>query len=122
MGAFLGERPGRNGAGELVAQVAISFNKRTYRFECADADAERLGKIAGYLKDKLESLIREHGPVGDERLVLMAALMVTDELFEARADIDELLEDQTGTLKSLSQAVEEQRTGSASDLGRKSGT
>lgn len=121
MSAILGERPGRNGAGELVAQVAISFNKRTYRFECAEADAERLSQIAGYLKEKLDVLIREHGPVGDERLVLMAALMVTDELFEARAGIDELLEEQTGKLKSLSQTTEEPRTGSASDLGRKSG-
>ncbi len=122
MSDILGERPGRNGAGELVAQVAISFNKRTYRFECAEADAERLAQIAGYLKEKLDVLIREHGPVGDERLVLMAALMVTDELFEARADIDELLEEQTGKLKSLSQTTEEPRTGSASDLGRKSGS
>ena len=61
MSAILGERPGRNGAGELVAQVAISFNKRTYRFECAESDAERLAQIAGYLKDKLD-LLRE----GDE--------------------------------------------------------
>ena len=30
--------------------------------------------------------------MGDERLILMAALMVTDELFDARADVDELLE------------------------------
>ena len=44
--------------------------------------------------------MREHGPIGDERLVLMAALTIADELFEARADIDELLEDQTGKLKS----------------------
>ena len=105
-----------------MAQVALSFNKRTYRFECAEADAARLEKIADYLRDKLEALIREHGPVGDERLVLMAALMVTDELFEARADIDELLEEQTDKLKSVSQEVEEKRTGSAGDLARKLGT
>lgn len=122
MSSSSGERPCQQQAGQHLAQVAISFNKRTYRFECAEADADRLSEIAGYLKDKLDTLIREHGPVGDERLVLMAALMVTDELFEARADIDELLEEQTGKLKSVTQTAEEQRTGSASDLGRKSGT
>ena len=39
--------------------------------------------------------------MGDERLILMAALMVTDELFDARADVDELL-DGTDELRLLS--------------------
>ena len=88
-----------------MAQVSITFNKRTYRFDCDEADAPRLEKIADYLKDRLEGLIREHGAVGDERLMLMAALMMTDELFEARADIDELLEEETGKLKALSESL-----------------
>ena len=79
-----------------MAQVSITFNKRTYRFDCADGEAERLEKIAAYLKDRLDGLVREHGAIGDERLMLMAALMMTDELFEARADIEELLERRDG--------------------------
>ena len=106
-----------------MAQVSISLNKRAYRFECAEADAPRLEKIAGYLRDKLEALAREHGAIGDERLMLMAALMVTDELFEARADIDELLEEETGKLKALSETVKGLRPGAAStEAARKSGT
>lgn len=88
-----------------VAQVSITFNKRTYRFDCPETDAPRLEKIAAYLKEKLEGLIREHGPVGDERIMLMAALMVTDELFEARADIEELLAEETGKLKALADSI-----------------
>lgn len=41
----------------------------------------------------------EHGSIGDERLVLMAAIMLADELFDARADIDDLLTDSTERLK-----------------------
>jgi cell division protein ZapA len=92
-----------------MAQVSISFNKRTYRFDCADGEAERLEKIAAYLKDKLDMLIREHGAVGDERLMLMAALMLTDELFEARADIEELLDDETAKLKALADTAKAER-------------
>ena len=95
-----------------MAQVAISFNKRMYRFDCADADVERIEKVANYLKGKLDELMREHGAVGDERLVLMAALTIADELFDARADIDELLETETeklkevaGTAKAIREAV-----------------
>jgi cell division protein ZapA len=86
-----------------VSQVAITFNSRTYRFQCGEGDAERLEKLANYVKSKLDDLMREHGSIGDERLVLMAAFTIADELFDARADIDELLEDQTVKLKSVAE-------------------
>lgn len=84
-----------------MAQVAISFNNRTYRFACGETEVDRLEEVANYLKSKLDGLMQEHGPIGDERLILMAALLVTDELFDARADVDELL-DGTGEAKLLS--------------------
>ena len=84
-----------------MAQVAITFNNRAYRFQCGEGDVERLEKLCDYLKDKLDTLMREHGQIGDERLVLMAAFTIADELFDARADIDELLESQTDKLKSV---------------------
>jgi cell division protein ZapA len=84
-----------------LAQVTISFNQRTYRFQCAEDEAERLEQLANYLKTKLDVLMREHGAIGDERLVLMAALTLADELFDARADIDELLDDGTEKLKAV---------------------
>lgn len=93
---------GRLQAGAPLAQVGISFNNRTYRFQCGEDEAERLEQLANYLKTKLDALMVEHGPVGDERLVLMAALTLVDELFDARADIDDLLDDQSAKLNSTS--------------------
>ena len=84
-----------------MAQIAISFNKRTYRFQCCEGDYERLEQLANYLKTKLDTLMLEHGGIGDERLVLMAALTLADELFDAHADVDELLDGQTEKLKSV---------------------
>lgn len=77
------------------------MNKRTYRFECGEGDAERLQKLSDYLKGKLDEVVKEHGPLGDERLILMAAFLVADELFDARADIDSLLDEQTEQLKAI---------------------
>ena len=96
-----------------MAQVAITFNKRTFRFQCAEDDAGRLEQLANYLKGKLDTLMLEHGTVGDERLMLMAALTVADELFDARADIDELLDGETGKLKDVVER-EAQRANSGS--------
>lgn len=93
-----------------------------YRFDCADADVERIEEIANYLKTKLDALMREHGPVGDERLVLMAALTLADELFDARADIDELLETETEKLKEVAGTAKAIREAVNAEATRKSGT
>jgi cell division protein ZapA len=84
-----------------MAEVPFTFNQRTYRFQCAEHDAARLTDIVDYFNVKLGELVREHGAIGDERLILMAALMITDELFDTRADVDELLEGSTAELRSV---------------------
>ena len=66
-----------------MAHIGITFNNRTYRFQCGEEDVERLEQLANYLKTTLDGLMREHGAIGDERLVLMAALTIADELFDA---------------------------------------
>ena len=58
---------------------------------------------------RVERLMREHGNIGDERLMLMAALTVADELFDALADVDELLESPSGTAE-LSEHAAARRT------------
>jgi cell division protein ZapA len=84
-----------------MTEVPFTFNHRTYRFRCDEHDAPRLREIVDYFSTKLDELVREHGAVGDERLILMAALMITDELFDTRADVDELLEGSTAELRSV---------------------
>ena len=98
-----------------LAQVAISFNSRTYRFQCGEDEAPRLEMLANHLKSILDKLMREHGMVGDERLVIMAALTMADELFEARADIDELLDDQTGAAAKQADKLTDRQTDKLTD-------
>lgn len=100
-----------------MAQVSISLNKKTYRFECGEDEVERLEKLANYLKSKLDVLVREHGPIGDERLVIMAALTLADELFDARADVDDLLEGASSDQVQALRTVSGEGSGEASGLG-----
>jgi cell division protein ZapA len=90
-----------------LSVVSISFNNRTYRFACGESEVHRLQDIIKYVKGKLDALMAEHGAIGDERLILMTALMVADELMDARADIDELLSSSNGELKSLAARMSE---------------
>ena len=72
-----------------MGQVAITVNGRSYRFDCGDGEEARLKELAAYVKGRVEALTREHGNVGEERLLLMAALLITDELWDARAALAE---------------------------------
>jgi cell division protein ZapA len=66
-----------------MGEIVITVSGRPYRFACEDGEEARLNELAAYVKSRLDSLKREHGNVGDERLLLMTALMITDELWDA---------------------------------------
>jgi cell division protein ZapA len=66
-----------------MGQVAIAVNGRSYRFDCGDGEEARLQELADYVKSRMEALSSEHGNVGEERLLLMAALTIADELWDA---------------------------------------
>jgi cell division protein ZapA len=66
-----------------MGQVAITVNGRSYRFECGDGEEARLKELAAYVKSRMDGLTREHGNVGEERLLLMTALLIADDLWDA---------------------------------------
>ncbi len=67
-----------------MGQVAVAINGRTYRFACGDGQEARVAELSAYIQGKLNALGHELGRIGDERLLVMVALMLADELFEAR--------------------------------------
>jgi cell division protein ZapA len=67
-----------------VAQIAVTLNGRTYRLSCAPGEEPRLVELAAHVKMRMDTLLREFGNVGDDRLLLMTALMIADEFFDAR--------------------------------------
>jgi cell division protein ZapA len=68
-----------------MGQVTITLNGRSYRLTCGEGEERRLLEVAEHVDDRLASLVAEFGQVGDERLLVMTALMIADELFDARA-------------------------------------
>jgi cell division protein ZapA len=73
-----------------MGQVSVTLNGRTYRLECGEGEEAHLIALSEYLSSHMDSMKHKFGQVGDDRLVLMAALMVTDELWEARRQLQEV--------------------------------
>jgi cell division protein ZapA len=72
-----------------MGQVAVTVFGRSYRFDCGEGEEARLGELAAFLKGRVEELNRQFGNAGEERLLLMAALLMADELWDARAALAE---------------------------------
>jgi len=73
-----------------MGQVSVTLNGRTYRLECGGGEETHLIALAEYLGTHVETMKRKFGQVGDDRLILMASLLVTDELWELRRQMQEL--------------------------------
>ena len=67
-----------------MATVTVDINGRPYAVGCADGQEERVKLLARHFDRNVRSVANDVGHVGDLRLFLMAALVLADELHEAR--------------------------------------
>jgi cell division protein ZapA len=67
-----------------MSQVSVTIDGRKYRLACNEGEEARLESLAGLIDDKIGEMRTTFGEIGDQRLVIMAALTVADNLTEAR--------------------------------------
>ncbi|MCC6919479.1 MAG: cell division protein ZapA [Alphaproteobacteria bacterium] len=68
-----------------MPQVVVTINTRTYAVACGEGEEEHLLRLAAVVDERVTSLAREVGQVGDARLMLMASLLMADDLEQAEA-------------------------------------
>jgi cell division protein ZapA len=68
-------------------------NGRAYTVACDDGEEDHLKELAGIVDEKVRELLSSVGQVGDQRLLLMASLLMADELHEAVTRLDECKND-----------------------------
>jgi len=73
-----------------MAQVNLKINGRDYLVACEDGEEKHLTFLAEYIDQQVENLVKSVGQVGEARLLLMASLMVADELAETSEELDAL--------------------------------
>ena len=78
-----------------MAQVNATIAGRQLRLACEDGQEEHLQALAHDLDQRIIDLRAKFGEIGDTRLMVMAALMVADELSEAARKIRRLEEEAT---------------------------
>jgi cell division protein ZapA len=67
-----------------MTQVNISINGRIYEIGCDPGQEGRIVDLAAYIDQRLQQIARSGAAYNDMHLMVLASLVLTDELFEAR--------------------------------------
>jgi cell division protein ZapA len=70
-----------------MAQVNVIIAGRNYRMACDDGEEPHLEQLAAQLDAKIGELRGHFGEIGDQRMTVMAALTIADDLSAAIAKI-----------------------------------
>ena len=91
-----------------MAHVSVTIDGRKYRLACNEGEEARLESLAGVIDEKIGEMRASFGEIGDQRLVIMAALTIADNLAESR--------DEAAAERQRSEAAEQRAQALASSL------
>ena len=66
-----------------MGQVVVKVNGRDFPLSCADGQEPRIRRLAQYVDAKIGEFAKDLGQLGEARLILLAALVIADELSDA---------------------------------------
>jgi cell division protein ZapA len=92
-----------------MAQVDVTINDRSYRIACDDGQDGHLTELANYVDGRVQELVSSVGQVGDARLLVMASLLIADELSESLTALNSrewTKEDNSPTMEHVAQTME----------------
>ncbi len=73
-----------------MPQISLNINGRSYPVACNEGEEERLRELARSIDAKVAGFARQVGQAGEARLLVLAALMLADELAEANETLRNL--------------------------------
>ena len=92
--------------------VNVMVNARAYTIACDDGEEEHLKMLAAHVDEKVRELLGTVGQVGEQRLLLMAALLIADENHDLAERLDAQRQ-QTGAVSQAEVAKHKDRSESA---------
>ena len=65
-----------------MAQVTLRINGYAYTVGCQDGEEQHLQAMAGEVDRRIETIKASAGPSGEARMLVMASLLMADDLYE----------------------------------------
>jgi len=73
-----------------MSHLSVAINSQNYTIACDDGQEGRIRDLAADIDKKIQDLVSEVGQVGDNRLLVMASLLLADELEEIKESMGDL--------------------------------
>jgi cell division protein ZapA len=103
-----------------MSQVSVTINGHPYKLACDDGQEPRIRRLAQYVDARVGEFVKSIGQVGEARLLLLAALVIADELSDtneglaqersriraAESDAGEAIDAAAGNIHNLAQRIE----------------
>lgn len=93
-----------------MATVPVEVNGRTYDVACEAGQEEHLRQLGAHVAGRVDELVRSMGQIGENRLLLMASLLIADELSENSNEVARLRAEEgqrsTANEEALADAIE----------------
>jgi cell division protein ZapA len=70
-----------------MPSLQLLVNGRTYEVACDAGQEQHVRDLARDLDERIRKLVQQVGPGSEGRLLVMAGLLLSDELFEARDQV-----------------------------------
>jgi cell division protein ZapA len=108
-----------------VAAVIVTFAGRTFRLSCDDGEEPRLEQLARYVESKILAMKDGFKDIGEQRIVVMAALAIADEAADARGKAQAMemdlaaLRAELDSVKKAAAALEERAVIAVDDAARR---
>ena len=71
-----------------MAQVTVKINGYSYTVGCEDGQEQHLAGMANQVESRIESIRQLGGQSGEARLLVLAALLMADELHDMKAELE----------------------------------
>jgi len=76
-----------------MANVNVKFNNKEYLLSCDEGQEENLKELANYLDSKYNDLKKNLGNIGENKLLLIAAIQMVDDYFDLKKKVDNKKDD-----------------------------
>ena len=73
-----------------MPRVSVTINERAYNIACDEGQEDNLTRLGEYVDRRIGQLAAAVGQVGDDRLLVMASLLIADELSDALEQLEAL--------------------------------
>ena len=89
-----------------MGEVAVTVGGRRYPITCDDGQEEHVAALAAYVDQRASTLAATVGEVGEARLLVMASLVVADEVTEIESALALRVEALAARIESIAGRLE----------------